>query len=87
MIAQAQTWSWPQQARLLQTMSTEADLPPYFFTLGEIGRRAKIDIPQRNRLIQALQDRGYQAGPTHINAQALKTDASFQECLKVARQC
>jgi len=95
MAALAQSWNWPQQARLLQIMSAEADLPPYFFTLGDIGRRAKMDIPQRDgrrpvfdhRLIQALQDQGYQASPTHINSQALKTDAAFQECLEVARQC
>jgi len=87
MAALAQSWNWPQQARLLQIMSAEADLPPYFFTLGEIGRRATIDIPQRDRLIEALQDRGYQASPTHINAQALKTDAAFQVCLEVAKQC
>lgn len=87
MAVQAQTWNWPQQVHLLQTMSAEADLPPFFYTLGEIGRRAKIDIPQRDRLIQALRDQGYQASPTHINAQALKTDAAFPACLDVAKQC
>jgi tRNA (guanine26-N2/guanine27-N2)-dimethyltransferase len=86
MAAQAQIWNWPQRSRLLQIMGAEAELPPYFFTLGEIGRRAKIDIPQRDRLIQTLQDRGYRASPTHINAQALKTDATFQECLAIAHQ-
>ncbi|MBW4490452.1 MAG: tRNA (guanine-N1)-methyltransferase [Trichocoleus desertorum ATA4-8-CV12] len=83
----AQEWHWPERVQLLQTMQAEADLPPYFFGLGEIGRRGKIDPPARDRLIQLLQAEGYQASPTHINAQAIKTNAAIATCLELARRC
>lgn len=66
-------------------MEAEVDLPPYFYTLAEIGRRGNMDIPKRDRLIQSLQERGYRASPTHIDAQAIKTDADLPTCIAVAR--
>jgi tRNA (guanine26-N2/guanine27-N2)-dimethyltransferase len=83
----AQAWHWPERVQLLQTMQAEADLPSYFFGLGEIGRRGKMDPPPRDRLIQLLQAEGYQASPTHINAQAIKTNAAIATCIELARQC
>jgi tRNA (guanine26-N2/guanine27-N2)-dimethyltransferase len=80
----AQQWNWGQQQQLLALMEQEADFPPYFYTLGEIGRRGKMDVPTRSRLIQALQERGYRATPTHINAQALKTNADLATCIAIA---
>ncbi|HEY9826120.1 MAG TPA: tRNA (guanine-N1)-methyltransferase [Stenomitos sp.] len=82
----AQEWHWLEQQKLLATMIAEVPFPPYFFTLAEIGRRSKLDIPKREALIAALQEAGYQATATHIEAQALKTDASFHDCLAVAAQ-
>jgi tRNA (guanine26-N2/guanine27-N2)-dimethyltransferase len=43
-----------------------------------------MGIPKRERLIQALQERGYRASPTHIHAQAIKTDANLPTCIAVA---
>lgn len=83
----AQQWHWLERVQLLQTMQAEAELPPYFFGLGEIGRRGKMDPPARDRLIQLLQAQGYQASPTHINAQAIKTNAAIATCIELARQC
>ena len=82
----AQSWRWQTRVRLLQLMQSEVGLPPYFFTLAEIGHRAKGDIPKRDRLIQALQHRGYQASPTHITPQAIKTTATIKICIDIARQ-
>lgn len=81
----AKEWNWPERVQLLQIMQAEADFPPYFYTLGEIGCRGKMDIPKRSRLIQSLQDRGYRASSTHINAQAIKTDADLPTCIAIAR--
>ena len=86
MVQLAQEWDWPARVALLEVMQAEALLPPYFFTLAEIGRRGKMDIPGRDRLIQQLQVQGYAASPTHINPQAIKTTASFQTCLQLAQK-
>jgi tRNA (guanine26-N2/guanine27-N2)-dimethyltransferase len=81
----AEKWDWLKRVELLEVMKAEVDLPPYFYTLAEIGRRGKMDIPKRDRLIQSLQERGYRASPTHIDAQAIKTDANLPTCIAVAR--
>lgn len=80
----AQAWHWPQRVDLLRLMQAEADLPPYFYTVGELGRRGQMDIPKRDRIIQALKRAGYRACKTHINPQAIKTTATFKDCLQIA---
>lgn len=84
MITLAQERHWFDQVKLLQVMATEADFPPYFLTLREIGRRGKLDLPGRSRLVEALHARGYRACATHINPQSLKTDATLQSCVEAA---
>jgi tRNA (guanine26-N2/guanine27-N2)-dimethyltransferase len=86
MIPLAQEQNWDNITKLIQTMQAENPLPPYYYPLGEIGRRGKIDIPKRDRLIQALQNAGHQASPTHISGEALKTNAPFSICVAIAQQ-
>ncbi len=86
MSQQAQDWHWPQHLPLLSLMAAEAELPPYFFPLGEIGRRGQMDPPGRDRLLHTLQAQGYAASPTHLCAQALKTNASLHHCIQTSRQ-
>jgi tRNA (guanine26-N2/guanine27-N2)-dimethyltransferase len=81
----AQQLGWLQRVKLLAIMESEADFPPYFYTLGEIGRRGKMDIPKRSHLIRSLQALGYRATATHINAQAIKTDADIATCIRIGR--
>ncbi len=81
----ASTWGWTAQARLLQCMAAEAHLPPYYYTLAEIGHRGGMDIPRRDRLVAALRQAGYQATVPHLEAQAIKTNARLAECLAIAR--
>ncbi|NJL87600.1 MAG: tRNA (guanine-N1)-methyltransferase [Leptolyngbyaceae cyanobacterium SM1_1_3] len=85
MVQLAQDWNWPRRVRLLQIMVAEADLPPYYFALGEIGRHGQTDIPRRDRLIERLRDRGYRATLTHLDSQAIKTDAAMTTCIELAK--
>lgn len=82
----AQQWGWRARKVLLDLMAGEIPFPPYFFTLGEIGRRAKVDIPKRDRLIAALKAEGYAAVVTHLEPQAIKTAATFHTCVEVAER-
>ncbi|QFZ92428.2 SAM-dependent methyltransferase [Synechococcus elongatus] len=82
---QAIAWNWTAIADLLQQFQAEATLPPYCYTLGEIGRRGRQDPPARSRLIQALQTAGFAAAASHCQPQAFKTSAPWQACLKLAR--
>lgn len=80
----ADTWQWQKVAQLISVMMAESSLPPYFFTLRDIGRRAKLDLPPCDRLIAALQAQGFAASRTHINPQAIKTTASMQNLGAIA---
>ena len=82
----AQQLGWHKIVKLLDLMAGEIDLPPYFYTLQEIGRRGKLDLPQRSHLIQALKDQGYYAAATHMNPQAIKTNAKLDTCIAIANQ-
>lgn len=81
----AQDWGWSSQVNLLNRMAAEAPLPPYYYPLGEIGRRGQMDIPNRDRLIAALQGQGYRATVPSCDPQAIKTDADLAVCLALAR--
>jgi tRNA (guanine26-N2/guanine27-N2)-dimethyltransferase len=81
----AQQWHWQKIVKLLQLMEGEIDFPPYFYTLGEIGNRGKLDLPKRSHLIRSLQDQGYQAAPTHISPQGIKTNAQMGEIIAIAK--
>ncbi len=82
----AQQWQWDKVVRLLSVMIGEADFPPYFYTLREIGSRGKLPIPKRSHLIEALQNAGYRATITHINPEAIKTDADIHTCIDLAQK-
>jgi tRNA (guanine26-N2/guanine27-N2)-dimethyltransferase len=81
----ARQWQWDKQLELLTLMSEESNFPPYFYTLGEIGRRGSMDIPRRSHLIKVLQENGYRATATHLDPQAIKTDANLHSCIKIAK--
>jgi tRNA (guanine26-N2/guanine27-N2)-dimethyltransferase len=81
----ANAWGWQDRKELLDLMAGEIPFPPYFFTLAELGRRAKVDIPKRDRLIAALQAEGYGAVATSLDFQAIKTAATFQTCVEIVR--
>lgn len=83
----AADWGWQKRVKLLQIMQAEAEMPPYYYPLGEIGRLGQMDIPRREGLIQALCDRNFQASLTHLSWEAIKTDATMAECVDVAKSC
>jgi tRNA (guanine26-N2/guanine27-N2)-dimethyltransferase len=82
----AEQWGWQDRQNLLELMAGEIPFPPYFFTLGEMGRHAKVDIPKRDRLITTLHSEGYAAAMTHLDAQAIKTTAAFEACVAIAQK-
>ncbi|EKV01680.1 N2,N2-dimethylguanosine tRNA methyltransferase [Leptolyngbya sp. PCC 7375] len=87
----ATQWHWPQRIqRWLAVMLQEAAMPPYYYPLAEIGRRGQMDIPARDRLIRGICDRStgnnYCATRTHLDAQAIKTNAPLAVCLDIAKR-
>lgn len=85
MHTEARQGNWSDVAAWLTQAMDEADMPPYFFKLGEIGKRGQMDIPKRDRLISALRDRGFRASVSHVNREAFKTTADLQTCVAIAK--
>ncbi|MEY3297003.1 MAG: tRNA ((26)-N(2)/guanine(27)-N(2))-dimethyltransferase [Cyanobacteriota bacterium] len=81
----AQDWGWSSQVKVLNRMMAEVTLPPYYYPLGEVGRRGQMDIPNRDQLIAALQNQGYRATVPSCDPQAVKTDAPLTACLAFAK--
>ena len=81
----AQQWNWKKIVQLLDLMQGEVGFPPYFYTLREIGHRGQLDLPTKQNLIQALKDEGYKAEATHIEPEAIKTNASIETCIAIAK--
>ena len=81
----AQQWHWQEIVKLLDLMQGEIGFPPYFYTLREIGNRGKLDLPKKSDLIQAIQDKGYQAAATHIESQAIKANTNMETVIALAK--
>jgi tRNA (guanine26-N2/guanine27-N2)-dimethyltransferase len=82
----AEVRAWAESAGLCDLWRSELGMPPYFYTLGAVGRRGQMDIPKRDRLAQALRDEGYCFSLTHIDPEGFKTDASLATCIALMRR-
>ena len=85
MIAIAPEQGLADQIPFLKLLHSEAYFPPYHFPMGEIGRRGKLDVPKRDRLIESLQQQGFLASATHLSPDAIKTTASIASIIETAR--
>lgn len=84
MLFLAKQWQWHDVVKMLIIMTAENHFPPYFFPLREIGSRGKIDLPKLDILLDSLQANGFMASRTHIQSQALKTNATMQDIVAIA---
>jgi len=85
MQSQAIAKNWQDVSQWLEIAIAEANLPPYFFKLGEIGKRGRCDLPKRDWLIAQLKAQGFCASASHVDREAVKTNASLEECIHCAQ--
>lgn len=58
---------------------------PFFYRIDYLARRAKINMPPREKLIECLRSMGYDASRTHFDYIGVKTNADLEDidrCLK-----
>ncbi len=58
---------------------------PFFYRIDYLARRAKINMPPREKLIECLRSMGYDASRTHFDDIGVKTNADLEDidrCLK-----
>jgi len=59
---------------------------PYFYELGAFCRAQGIPVmKKKQKIFETLRKKGFQAGSTHFNPNAVKTDAPFEEFLRVMK--
>lgn len=71
--------------RLLDLLAQEAEAPPLFFDLHELGRRARVSSPRTQAVVEALHEAGHGVWPVHFNRLALRTTASAREMVDLVR--
>lgn len=75
-------WTRPETARFLAGLQGEADLPPFFVTTRDLGRRMRGSPPKLDAFVSVLRGMGYRAARTHFHATGVKTDAPPEDVLR-----
>jgi len=65
-------------ARLLERIRDEVDLSPFYAENNAMARRAGVDPPPLEAILEALRETGHRATRTHFRENAFKTDAPWE---------
>ena len=79
-------WTGVEAARLLNAVKSEADLPPFFVTTDEIAAHLSGSPPKLSTFLDGLRGLGYRAVRTHFHPRGVKTDAPYDEVIRVFRE-
>lgn len=82
---QPSAWTSVTSARLLSSLKTECEMPPFFVTTDELAAREHRSPPRLDRFIEGLRAIGYRATRTHFHPRGVKTDAPARECVRLFR--
>ena len=75
-----------EAARLLHHLRGEAGLPPLFYENHELARSLGLDPVPVAAWIDALKSAGFRAARPHVTANAVKTDAPWEDVVRIYRQ-
>jgi len=71
--------------RILEAMRTEAPLPPFFYENHAMAQTLGVDPAPVAAWIDALRSAGFRASRTYFTANAARTDASWDEVVRIYR--
>ncbi len=66
-------------AKTLPILQAEAGLPPFWAAMPQMHRAAGHDLPRKPVIMERLEAAGFQAGPTHMDPEGIRTDADWEE--------
>ena len=75
-----------EAARLLHLLRDEVGLPPLFYENHELARSLGLDPVPVAAWIDALKSAGFRAVRPHVTANAVKTDAPWEDVVRIYRQ-
>lgn len=73
------------EENLARHLALESELPPFYYDLHYLARVAKIKLPKTDEFIAELKKEGFNAGRTHFCPTAVKTDASYEQLVKMLK--
>ncbi|XP_073157375.1 uncharacterized protein [Henckelia pumila] len=90
----AEKWGWISNGTgknletLIKLMIDESDplLPFGYIKLQEATSRAKVNSPRLETLLSTLHEEGYGAVRSHIASNAMKTNCSMVDCVRIVKQ-
>ncbi|XP_047963026.1 tRNA (guanine(26)-N(2))-dimethyltransferase isoform X1 [Salvia hispanica] len=93
MVNLAEKWGWigngtgKRMETMLKIMIDESDplLPFGYIKLDEVSKRAKMNSSRLDTILNALHKEGYAASRSHIATNAIKTNCSMVDCVRLAK--
>ena len=68
--------------KLLHVIENEIETPPTYFVIDKICKNIKTNVPPKEKIIDQLLKRGYNASATHFNPRGIKTNATIEKVKK-----
>jgi tRNA (guanine26-N2/guanine27-N2)-dimethyltransferase len=75
-----------QIEKILTLWHEEAESPAGFYHTNELASELKISTPPLSKILNMLNSRGFSATRSHFASNAFKTDAGFDEVVRVFRE-
>lgn len=76
---------WEGSKEILELVHRESEIVTPFYDLHELASRHDVSVPKRDKVIKALDDKGYPVSRTHFGPTGIRTDAQFKEILKILK--
>ena len=70
---------WEESYELLQTVHSEAEILTPFYDLHKLCSNLSIQVPKRDKVIEAIHDKGYPISRTHFSDTGFRTDAPLED--------
>ena len=73
---------WRSSKEILEKVHAESEILTPFYDLHELASRHDVDVPKRDSVIEALDDKGYPVSRTHFGPTGIRTDAPLKDILE-----
>ncbi|MFB6241648.1 MAG: tRNA (guanine(10)-N(2))-dimethyltransferase [Candidatus Nanosalina sp.] len=70
---------WEEAEEVLEHVNSECQIRTPFYDLHEMASELDVQAPRRDKVIEALRDKGYIVSRTHFEPTGIRTDAPFED--------
>ncbi len=70
---------WEESSDLLDMLHSEGELLTPFYDIHELASNMKISVPKREKVLEALEKKGYPVSRTHLSPTGFRTDAPIED--------